>query len=183
MARCVSLSHDNKKDLYGKRGPMYFPTIKLSDYLKLKCTFISILHALKLFEFDNWTTCKQKKAMSDFAIRSYSSLYAAMDAKLQAERDEHTRKTKLRNAIQTSFISAANTSIANSSSNNVSKGFKRIDLCRTALNALDRRGWERSYHQRYFHNQFIRACARVFWKTEPEGQFAKDHQKILELNG
>jgi hypothetical protein len=64
-----------------------------------------------------------------------------------------------------------------------SKGFQRIDLCKTALCAIDRRGWDRSYHQRYFHDQFIRACARVFWKTEPEGQFAKDHQKILQLYG
>ena len=33
------------------------------------------------------------------------------------------------------------------------------------MEALDRRGWERSYHQRYFHDNFIRACARVFWKV------------------
>ena len=125
-----------------------------------------------------------------FSIRSYSSLYASMDTKLQKEKDEHIRRTKLRNALETCFVTTSTNSISKSSSSNnsslatyTSKGFKRIELCCTALNALDRRGWERSYHQRYFHNQFIRACARVFWKTEPEGQFAKDHQKILELNG
>jgi hypothetical protein len=54
---------------------------------------------------------------------------------------------------------------------------------REALEALDRQGWQRSFHQRLFHDYFIRACARIFWKTEPPGAFARDHQKILEMNG
>jgi hypothetical protein len=87
-------------------------------------------------------------------------------------------------------------------------GFQRIQRCRTALDALDRRGWKRlvvflycryfiamyqqwlvmvnihrSYFQRKFHEQFIRATARIFWKLEGPGQFARDHQKILEVNG
>lgn len=48
---------------------------------------------------------------------------------------------------------------------------------------LDTQGWQRSFHQRLFHDHFIRACARIFWKTEPPGAFARDHQKILESNG
>lgn len=28
-------------------------------------------------------------------------------------------------------------------------GFARMQACRKALTALDRRGWERSYHQKY----------------------------------
>lgn len=62
-------------------------------------------------------------------------------------------------------------------------GFQRIELCRRALDALDRRGWQRSFHQRMFHDNFIRACARIFWKCEPPGAFARDHKRILELNG
>ncbi len=65
----------------------------------------------------------------------------------------------------------------------LSNGFHRISLCRKALNALDTKGWQRSYHQKLFHETFMRACARVFWKTESPGRFAKDHQKILESNG
>ena len=34
-----------------------------------------------------------------------------------------------------------------------------------------------------FHDNFIRACARIFWKREEHGVFAKDHQRILEVNG
>lgn len=45
-------------------------------------------------------------------------------------------------------------------------GFERIALCRKALDALDRRGWKRSFFQRKFHEQFIRATAKIFWKTE-----------------
>jgi hypothetical protein len=62
-------------------------------------------------------------------------------------------------------------------------GFQRIQKCRQGLEALDRRGWQRSFHQRMFHDNFIRACARIFWKREKHGTFAKDHQKILEVNG
>lgn len=62
-------------------------------------------------------------------------------------------------------------------------GFERMKKCRRALDALDRRGWQRSFHQRMFHDNFIRACARIFWKREAHGVFAQDHQKILEVNG
>jgi hypothetical protein len=34
---------------------------------------------------------------------------------------------------------------------NVVNGFTRIDKLRKALGALDRSGWDRSYHQRIFH--------------------------------
>jgi len=69
------------------------------------------------------------------------------------------------------------------SSERVSNGFFRIEKCRRALEALDRRGYNRSFHQRLFHEDFIRACARIFWKTDPPGTFARDHQRILESNG
>lgn len=62
-------------------------------------------------------------------------------------------------------------------------GFDRLNLCRKALDALDRRGWERSFHQRLFHDNFLRACARIFWKTYPAGEFDRCHEKILESNG
>jgi hypothetical protein len=65
----------------------------------------------------------------------------------------------------------------------VCNGFQRMQKCRQGLEALDRRGWQRSFHQRMFHDNFIRACARIFWKREKHGVFAKDHQRILEVNG
>lgn len=61
-------------------------------------------------------------------------------------------------------------------------GWSRMRRCRRALHAIDQMGWQRSMHQMQFHDQFIRASARVFWKTEPVGQFARDHKRILELN-
>lgn len=59
----------------------------------------------------------------------------------------------------------------------------RMQACRKALAALDRRGWERSYHQKVFHDQYIRACGRIFFKMDGAGAFNRAHQKILELNG
>ena len=61
-------------------------------------------------------------------------------------------------------------------------GFYRMQLCRDALSAMDRRGWNRSHHQRMFHDHFIRACARIFFKNDPPGSFARAHQAILEIN-
>lgn len=37
--------------------------------------------------------------------------------------------------------------------------------------------------QRLFHDNFLRACARIFWKTEKAGEFDRCHEKILESNG
>ena len=78
--------------------------------------------------------------------------------------------------------SAIDTLFASSEEGVRSGGFERMARCRRALEAIDSQGWERSYHQKEFHDTFIRACARVFWKTERPGQFARDHQRILQLN-
>lgn len=48
-------------------------------------------------------------------------------------------------------------------------GFERMQRCRMALDALDQGGWKRSYHQRLFHEAYIAACARPFWKLDPPG--------------
>lgn len=61
-------------------------------------------------------------------------------------------------------------------------GFQRMEKCRIALDALDQGGWKRSYHQRMFHEAYIAACARPFWKLDPPGSFARAHQRILEIN-
>lgn len=58
-----------------------------------------------------------------------------------------------------------------------------MDMLRKALATLDTGGWQRSFHQKLFHDKFLCACSRVFWKTERPGQFARDHQRILETNG
>ena len=62
-------------------------------------------------------------------------------------------------------------------------GFDRISKCREALNALDNSGWKRSFHQKQFHEAYIRACARVFFKTDGTAAFMQKQQKLLELNG
>jgi len=57
-----------------------------------------------------------------------------------------------------------------------------MQLCRKYLAKLDTLGWNRSYHQRLFHDDFLKACTRSFWKLESPGQFARDHQKVLRVN-
>ena len=97
---------------------------------------------------------------------------------LYDEYDEHVRVSSAPPKVLTA-LQARRAQQARSTSS----GFQRIELCRKALEALDTRGWQRSYHQKMFHETFMRACARVFWKTEKPGQFARDHQKILQFNG
>jgi len=57
-----------------------------------------------------------------------------------------------------------------------------MELCRKYLAKMDTQGWNRSYHQRLFHDDFLKACTRSFWKLEKPGQFARDHQKVLRCN-
>ena len=105
----------------------------------------------------------------------HSRIFAAFDA-IQSEKiKKKTSQNAPRNALQ-AFLHT-------SSKSKTGTGFQRMQRCREALEALDRQGWQRSFHQRLFHDNFIRACARIFWKTEPPGAFARDHQKILEMNG
>jgi len=61
-------------------------------------------------------------------------------------------------------------------------GFTRMQRCRDALAKLDSKGWKRSFHQRLFHDDFLKACTRIFWKLEPAGTFARQHLEILQRN-
>jgi len=61
-------------------------------------------------------------------------------------------------------------------------GIKRIQLCRRGLEALDRRGWDRSFHQRLFHEEYLKSCARIFFKRDGPGAFAISHNRLLEIN-
>jgi hypothetical protein len=65
----------------------------------------------------------------------------------------------------------------------VRDGFFHMARLREALNALDRCGWKRSYHQRMFHEEYLRSATRVFFKTENPGSFERAHKKVLEING
>jgi hypothetical protein len=66
----------------------------------------------------------------------------------------------------------------------------RMRECRDALALLDTTGWNRSFHQRQFHEDFLKAChedflkacTRTFWKMEPPGSFARCHQQVLQEN-
>jgi len=65
----------------------------------------------------------------------------------------------------------------------VPTGIAAMARCRKGLEALDTMGWQRSWHQREFHDNFLAACARVFYKEEPAGKFEREFQTILDVNG
>ena len=109
---------------------------------------------------------------------SLLNLFAAMDThideerRLARERDEQQQGHTL--AIERHMSSYAQTEGMN--------GLKRMQLCRQALEALDRSGWNRSFHQRLFHEEYLKSCTRIFFKRDGPGAFAKAHNRILEIN-
>lgn len=105
-------------------------------------------------------------------MRSFQAIYESFDK-------EDARRARSNRPMRIGTLDKYTLSATERASN----GFFRVEKCRRALEALDRCGYNRSFHQRQFHEDFIRACARIFWKTDPPGSFARDHQKILESNG
>ena len=105
----------------------------------------------------------------------YTDLFSAYDSIENSRRRQSAEQSISRNALQQFLYKAEEGKTGN--------GFTRIQKCREALDSIDRQGFTRSFHQRLFHDHFIRACARIFWKTEPPGTFARHHQRILESNG
>jgi hypothetical protein len=61
-------------------------------------------------------------------------------------------------------------------------GFSRMEKCRYALRIMDQNGWQRSHHQKIFHEAYIRACAKVFFKADGDAAFMRAHQKLLQMN-
>ena len=60
--------------------------------------------------------------------------------------------------------------------------FELMDTCRSHLMKIDENGWTRSYHQRLFHEDFLKACTRSFFKMHKPGSFARQHAQILRVN-
>jgi hypothetical protein len=108
-------------------------------------------------------------------MQSYREIYAAYDRVLEDRARSSVDEMRGKNALERYLHKKCG--------GGKRDGFARIQSCREALDALDRKGWQRSFHQRVFHENFIRACARVFFKTEAQGSFARAHQSILDLNG
>ena len=121
-----------------------------------------------------------KKTEEDIKKRNISlhPLFGMMDNVLQQEAATHAvhQQQGVRTAIsrhmggQTAGVTGLN-------------GIKRIQMCRGALDALDRRGWDRSFHQRLFHEEYLKSCARIFFKRDGPGAFACNHNRVLEVNG
>jgi hypothetical protein len=106
---------------------------------------------------------------------SYAWLYEAYDSVLAERARAAEERGRAQNALQAFFQRSA--------AEGCKDGFARIRDCRLALDTMDRMGWQRSFHQRMFHDNFIRACARIFFKTDPPGAFARAHQAVLDING
>jgi hypothetical protein len=118
--------------------------------------------------------------MSEPRPISLRPLFAAMDSHMEQQLQSNKKANKTDRTTAIDRHMGLNTS---ANGQTVMNGIRRIQLCRGALDALDRRGWNRSFHQRLFHEEYLKSCARIFFKRDGPGAFAKNHNRVLELNG
>ena len=115
-----------------------------------------------------------------FRKRDLLTVYLNDMKKMMVENNKQSEKTIVRSGLGQMIAKAKQ---LQSKEEERKKGpFANMQLLRDALEKLDKKGWKRSYHQRLFHEDFLKACVRIFWKGEEDGRFAIDHQKILQTN-
>jgi hypothetical protein len=110
---------------------------------------------------------------------SFLNLFDPMDAHIDRERELAGQQQQQQQSGNALAIHRHMSGYAQSEGMN---GLKRMQLCRQALDALDKRGWNRSFHQRLFHEEYLKSCTRIFFKRDGPGAFAKAHNRVLELN-
>ena len=82
-----------------------------------------------------------------------------------AWRDEYERFAKVEEAKleENKFVGTMRNSLQRHMAFNMEikkeDGFSRMEKCRYALRVLDQSGWKRSFHQREFHEAYIRAVS------------------------
>lgn len=119
-------------------------------------------------------------ALANLKTRPNITTLQHLEKLLQRLKSENTR-AKVSNNPFLAYMQQNNFSEENVELSKLSP-FERMDHCRKCLIKLDNQGWCRSYHQRQFHEDFLRACCKSFWKLERSGQFARDHGRILVQN-
>jgi hypothetical protein len=107
-------------------------------------------------------------------------LFEALDQQRKHLQEAEAQRLRAANSVRTALQRHMRVHEASTQS---CSGLQRIQKCRRALDALDKRGWNRSFHQRLFHEEYLKSCARIFFKRDPPGTFARYHNRVLELNG
>lgn len=110
---------------------------------------------------------------------SLKPLFAAIDSVIITAREAEERRLAAQSVVKT----AIQRHMVGHAVEQGMTGIKRVQRCRDALSALDRRGWDRSFHQRLFHEVYLKSCVRIFFKRDGPGAFARNHNRVLELNG
>jgi hypothetical protein len=124
---------------------------------------------------------------------NYNELYEELH-EIQKKREEiknqkhiDTQYPKTYNALKCIIHKNNNTTKQNTLQNTANKtdcrGMSHMQNCVTALKSLDNTKWQRSFHQKQFHDNFLRASARVFFKNSPPGSFNRQYQHILKNHG
>ena len=138
---------------------------------------VQIIYFLYFFIDRNMSDVDEADDDDERARRiSLKPLFASID---RVGKHEEVLKTR---SQQPGFSTAISRHMRGYASAQSMNGIKRVQLCRQALEALDRRGWDRSFHQRLFHEEYLKSCARIFFKRDGPGAFAVSHNRLLEIN-
>lgn len=102
--------------------------------------------------------------------RVASMLKCALEKDKASKIQETTTVVALQPALQRRIESRVQGAVANNWAVGAREAkrdpLEYMQLCRKYLAKLDTLGWNRSYHQRLFHDDFLKACTRSFWKLD-----------------
>lgn len=115
-----------------------------------------------------------------YRIRNYSDGLHEYAVKWRLQRNSVKKHDSFITAAQQHIPATKQRMLLSSTGERSKDAFHFMKLLHTYLEILDEKGWNRSYHQRLFHEAFFKSVARVFFKLEPPGTFERNHKRILE---
>lgn len=119
-----------------------------------------------------------------FVFKSRDTLMHLLDEVVKKHKEkilQEAKKPRLQTALQrhlASFEQGSNRVFLPGGREPVKQGKEYMQLCLSYLDKLDKSSWKRSFHQRQFHADFLRACSKSFFKLDPSS-FAKNHSDLL----
>lgn len=115
-----------------------------------------------------------------YRVRKYSEGLHEYAVKWRLERNSVKKHDSFITAAQQHMPTTQQKMLLSKTTGRTKDAFYFMKLLHTYLEVLDEKGWNRSYHQRLFHEAFFKSVARVFFKLEPPGSFERNHKRILE---
>jgi len=115
-----------------------------------------------------------------YRVRNYSEGLHEYAVKWRLDRNSIKKHDSFVTAAQQHIPATKQRMLLSDKGAHTKDAFHFMRLLHSYLEILDEKGWNRSYHQRLFHEAFFKSVARVFFKLNPPGTFERNHKRILE---